>query len=303
MRTTLTTAAAALLLTSAASAQEVAFKPTLEAGATMSYELTATLDVTQKIGETSTNQKTEHTAAFTCTVESVNRDGSAEVSMMFDSLSFSIASGENTDVFTWADNGGERPNAAMGEGLNASGLALAGATIGFTVGTDGQVSGMTGLDGFLATINPESASDVSFIGVFTPDRLAEAIEPIFDADGGGAEPRSPGAKWTETETVSLGAAGEIVITRDYTFPILDNGMANVLTRPSIKLNKPDVTPENAPNVRLNGVDGAVIIQWNTERNMLEQYGRTEQIGTVWEMGDATLTQTQNSVMRLLRKGN
>jgi len=283
-----------------ATAQNVPFKPALTQGATMKYELSSNLKVEQGSGDQSTIQRIEHKAAFTCTVESVDPDGSAELSMMFDSLSFNIASGENSDTFTWTFTGGDRPNAAMGEGLNASGFALASAEISFNVSADGEISGLTGLDGFLATINAQSASDVAFVGAFTPERLAEAIEPIFDADGGAAMERSRGAKWSEKETVDLGAVGSVVMTRDYAYLADENGLATVLGSLSVKLNKPEANAENAPKVRLNGVTGAIAIQWNGELNMLEQYARTEQIGTIWELGDVTVNQSQHSVMKIVR---
>jgi len=303
MRTSMTTSLATLALATAActaSAQNVAFKPTLTKGATLKYELSSNLKVEQTNAGQTDLQETKHTASFTCTVESVDSDGSAEVSMMFDSLSFSIVAGEDADTFAWKFTGGDRPNAAMGEGLNASGFALAGAEISFDVSASGEISGMGGLDEFLATVASESASDVAFVGAFTPARLAEAIEPIFDADGGAAEERARGAKWSENETVDLGAIGNVVMTRDYVYLANENNMATVLGSLTVKLNKPATQPENSPTARLNGVTGAVAVQWNSELNMLEQYARTEQLGTVWEMGDVTLNQMQHSVMKIVR---
>jgi len=263
--------------TSAASAQTVAFKPELLKGDSFAYRLKTVLRVSQTVDSATTEQNVEHAATFTCTVDSVAGDGSANVSMTFDALSFSIAAEGIAENFSWAHNGGDRPTAEMGEGINASGFALAGSELSFTVSPTGDVSPVQGLDAFIATIDASSASDVAFIGAFTPERLAEMIEPMFDADGGAAEPRDKGDRWSETERISLGPIGDVAITRDYSYLVREQGKANVIGSLSVKLDKPEATSDASPSVRLNGVTGATVIQWDIQSNTLERYAKTEQI--------------------------
>jgi len=266
----------------------------------MTYELKSELDVTQEQGETSREESMEHTATLAFTVESVNDDGGAEISMTFDAIAMSISTGDTSESFNWAFAGGDRPDASMGEGINASGFALAGANVSFTVTPDGQVENMRGLDGFMGTVQGESAASVARVGVFTPQRLAEAIEPIFDADGGAAEPREKGDDWRETERVELGPVGTLVLNRQYTYLHHAEGAAVVLGTMSVKFEAPDSPPENAPSVELSGVQGATAIQWDTNDNVLRQYGRNETMKTVWTVGELSIDQRQRSVLTINR---
>ena len=281
-------------------AQEVTFKPDLQEGATMTYELKSELDVTQEQGETTREESMEHTATLAFTVESVNEAGGAEISMTFDAIAMSIATGDSSESFNWAFTGGDRPDASMGEGINASGFALAGADVSFTVTPDGQVENMSGLDEFMGTIQGESSADVARVGVFTPQRLAEAIEPIFDADGGAGKPREKGANWEETERVELGPVGTLVLNRQYTYLHHADGAAVVLGTLSVKMETPDSPPENAPSVKLSGAQGASAIQWDTTENALKQYGRNETMKTAWTMGEVSIDQMQRSVLTINR---
>lgn len=288
------------LFTPIASAQQVSLKPDLKDGDTMTYEMISTLRVTQTQNSATSTQNTNHNATLAFTVDSVNDDGSAEVSMTFDAIAISIEAGDASEAFSWSYNGGDRPDASMGEGINASGFALAGAEIAFMVDADGQVTNLTGLDEFLGTIEGESAQNVAYVGNFTPERLAAAIEPIFDADGGADEPREKGDKWTETERVDLGTVGAIVLERTYSYLHSANGMASILGTLRVKHEKPDNPPADAPSVELSGTQGAHAIQWDTRAGRLQQYGRNETMKTTWTMGDVTIEQMQRSVMSLER---
>ena len=146
-----------------------------------------------------------------------------------------------------------------------------------------------------------AAALVAFVGAFTPERFAEAIEPIFDADGGAEAPREKGASWKDSERVDLGAVGAITLTRDYSYLHYENGMANVIGSLSVRLEKPETMNDASPTVSMDGSQGAGVIQWDTEHNQLVQYGRTEQLRTTWKMGENSIQQAQKSVTRIMRK--
>ena len=89
----------------------------------MTYELKSELQVTQTQDDaTSTPRIMEHNATLAFTVDSVDEDGGAKISMTFDAIAINIETGDSSESFSWTHNGGDRPDASMGEGINASWL-------------------------------------------------------------------------------------------------------------------------------------------------------------------------------------
>lgn len=286
-----------------ASAQTPRFSAQLTQGAQLRYNLSLSIDVLQRAGEEEASRadRVEHAAQALLTVESIDTEGAAVVALAFDVVSMRIVSPGQSATYTAArDPRRMRDFPALqqtstDETLSTIGRALLDAQLRMSVRPDGTITSLVGLDDFLAAYAAQSEYDERILGFFTPVKLAPTLELIFSADPGNVRPAAEGKGWQSSERVDLGAIGAIDMVTNWT--VLSSTPAETIVDGtlSFELLVPAFREADVPELALAPSTGTTHLRWNTANNRLIERAATQNIETVWSLGDIRIEQTQTSV--------
>jgi hypothetical protein len=279
----------------------------LSEGDTLRYTISQSVDVTQRTGESdSVVEKHEHYARVVLEVEELLDGGVMDVSMRFEMVLLGIEQDGATAAYVATmEDGAIAAVPPQGEGerdetLTEIGDELLRSVVRLRVTPVGAVEVESGLEAFLQRIGGQDAYDERVAGFFTPARLGEMLEPIFEGAPDGADEREVGKGWQGIDEVSLGRAGTVEMINAWRFASLQDGLARFEGDLRVELMLPVERPADVPELRIPEASGETTVLWDVAEGRLGSRTGTQSIVTNWTLGDATLVQQQESETQIVR---
>lgn len=287
-----------LFLTGFAFAQQrVTLKPQFKAGQDLIYPMALRLTVDQTIVDREVKQwLLVCSATLLMRIDAVESDGSIKATASFKRGELRLTDGDLVTGYAWGANA--RTDENWGPAV-ALATPLTGAKFAIEVDQRGQATVTGGLEAFVEKYLEVGSGDERLLGFFSPEKLGEAITPIFTLDEVSRDPISAGKEWQTTEITSIPEAGDLRLAIDFILERVDPHEVEYTGNPRVSFAaRPDRGPDD-PEVTLLGVGaGGVSGIFDLNARMLRQRKQSIQIQTQWRSGDVTLIQTQNSISYL-----
>ena len=286
-----------LSLTGFASAQErVTFKPDFKVGQDMLFPLAMRQTVANEIQDQGVDEwALVCSATLVIRIESVESDGSIKASGSFKRGALRLTEADLRTGYAWGSDARDDPDWGETASLSAP---LVGAKFNISVDPKGKATITGGLEAFMARHAEIGAGDERLLGFFSPQRLGEAITPIFTLDNISREPITAGKAWQTTELVTIPGAGEVRIAVDLVLDNVQPHEAEYVGNPRMSFTpRADRTSDDPVVTFLEG-GGGVKGVFDLHSRMLSVRKQTTQIRTQWRTPDATIIQTQNTIMYL-----
>lgn len=282
-------------------AQSVEIALDLAEGETSQYRLARMITLTQqREGGEATSRQVNQVAAVKLTVDSISDAGTRSMSLRFDTLVLAITS-ENTEM-RYSNNGNSVT--ASDETLRELGDALYGGTLTYMVSPEGDVTTVRGLKAFEdAVADQETYDGLDVLGFFSEDALAGMLEPLYKADGAMKATRAVGRGWQDVETVALPPVAAMDVTTDWKVEQVLPGKATMKGTIEFDLRTAPNPPEGSPALELRDASGTTQMIWDTSKDELINRVSTQELTTVWSLGDMSLIQKQTSRLMQLRVDN
>lgn len=295
-----------VLLGAAASAQADGFRlrHTPEMGHEHRYDLRVSMRLTQKMAEEPERiVDLEQRARLRLRVERIEPSGVARIALTVDSFSqrYDAGEGEGTMLFERPKLTTEiEPDTDEYRAFAGVGGAIAGMEATVLVNAEGRITAVEGLEEIARALGGQDVFDPSLVGVFSGRQLAATLQPVFNADRseGAAPVRRAGDGWQMVESVPLGPVGAFEIVTEMRVASVDGGVARLEGSPEFAILRPAQADASVARVRIAAQSGGVEMGWDVRRSMLTRRVATQDIETVWTMGQIELRQTQKAETRL-----
>lgn len=284
---------------SAALAQnEYSIKPVLKPGDQFAYSIGMVLDVAQRAGDAAPENTSSLRSSATVRMKvlEVGPEGTAKLEAVFEKASVQAPVGEQPVGFEWPT---KEPLPDDAEPVKKLAEPLMKSTVMLEVDPKGKVTVQGGLESFSAAAAKLDYPDDRHLGFFTEEKLATVLTPIFNMDGAGDAPRTLGKGWQTTETIVTPPVGGFDFTTDF---IVDSVNVDVVVASggiNITLKRAENAGDDVARVALDpSSGGGTRIEFDTRRGLLKYRKNSLTLKTIWTLGDASLTQTQLSVLNL-----
>jgi len=274
--------------------QPVQIDPARDAGATWLYRLSAETALEQQGARSVVSHEARLALRFTG--EQTRGLDIIDVRLLDLSLDMETPDADYALRAARAETGVEATPDDAPEDLVAVMRAMLDAPVRLAIAPDGRVQAVQGLDGVGEAIEQGEALTRLAVGVFHPETLAAALEPLFFADDADAEPRAPGDAWTTTSRRPLGEGRTIVEEAAFTFaegPAWRGELA-------ISVEHADDLPATSARVEVIEQSGEIDARWNTDAGALASRTRTLRTALRWLLGDITISQEQTTTITLER---
>lgn len=284
-------------LASSVFAQErVTLKPEFKAGQDLLYPMAMRMTIDQTVDEQEVKQWIlVCNATLVLRIESVESDGTIKAQGSFKRGALRLTDGELIAGYAWGADARNDP--AWGEATTLA-APLSQAKFKITVDPSGQATVTEGLDAFVSRYLEIGAGDERLLGFFSPEKLGEAITPIFAMDEVSRDPITAGKEWQTTELIALADAGDLRLAVDFMLLRIEPHEVEYFGTPRMSFAPAANGDEDAPTVTLVSGEGGVSGIFDLNARKLRQRKQTTQITTQWRSKDVTLIQTQNSIMYL-----
>ncbi|MEC9373412.1 MAG: hypothetical protein VYC34_06180 [Planctomycetota bacterium] len=280
---------------------QVEAQPRLEDGKVWAYDLSLDLTVAQDERVFRVVQG----ARLRLTTIEVDDEGSARVRAAFDRLTMLWAAPPDEQLqFEWRRE--DDPDAAKAASANEAFTklcrALAGGTFEFTVGPDGGVTNLSGLETALQVLEDREGEGLSrsMLGLFEPSQLPETLAPIWTGDGLAGRRVREGQGWQSSRRTPAGPAGALEFTTDWVVTSIMDDRVEARAEESAQVLRPSVSDSATPSIEIREFGGAIELIWDRNEGCLARRGVDRRMAAVWTMGDLTITQTQTARSRLSR---
>jgi len=292
------------LLAGAPALGQVPLKSGLVKGRQVQYDYIQSVEVNQRTPQPEAEPTTElHSletrAQFVVQIMNASPDGSGSGTMKVRSM---IArqvnpSGPVSVAFDFTKGA-----PAGGEGLAALEAAIANAVISFDVDATGRVTAVRGLDGIQGAWEGAGQVPQPLRVFLDPAALTQMLTVLFSAEGGLGD-KALGASWETAIRVPFGPAGALQLTTTNVLQLANEGIGAIAGVTRFELYVPKEPAEGVARVTLGPADGQALTQWDLNQGGLISHTNTQNITTSWSVGEATITQLQNSKTEIHRSGN
>lgn len=286
------------------------FKATLSVGREMTYDLTQSIGIEQeRKGVENVADDFLHAARLHLKVESELPDSGVHMSATISDLVIIAKAGTRHNKFMGGDNAGtlSLPKVSgdipSDEGLDALGKAILDAKIEFNVNAQGDISGISGLEGALDALRNQKTytlgsgdtalPDARLLGPFVPSNLQEVLARLFQIDGAGKQARASGSTWQSTRSVPLPPVGTMEITNDWSVKSVDSGVATINGAMTLEIDAPASADAQTPKVTIDSAEGETTIQWDITSGALSERQTNQKIVSTWALGELSVKQTQS----------
>lgn len=296
---------AGCLVSAAALAQTATFRAPLEQGGSLAYDMAfqSAQARTQPGEQTPTSETYLQNVGLSFRVVELREDGSADLAMTISRIEMEWITPNATVTYARPRVTTDVPaDTPAQQAFTTVGEAIAGATIHITIGPDGEIQSVTGLDAVGTAVSQAPEPDARVVGVFSPAALAAAIEPIFSADGAAREPRDMGETWTSEEQTALGPAGRLVRTSEWKLLRIAGSRATIMGESTIKVEPAAPEDPGAPTVLIREQRGEVETTWDLEEGLIDRVTEQEH-KTLWQLADLQLDQTTKGRIRLRKSAS
>ncbi len=286
-----------LCLAGSVFAQErVTLKQDFKAGQDLLYPMAMRMTIDQTVDEQEVKQWIlVCSATLVLRIESVESDGSIKAQGSFKRGALRLTDGDLIAGYAWGADARNDPTWGEATALAAP---LQQAKFKISVDPRGQATVTEGLDAFVTRYLEIGGGDERLLGFFSPEKLGEAITPIFAMDDVSREPITAGKEWQTTELIPLADAGDLRLAVDFILQRVEPHEVEYLGNPRLTFSPATDAGADAPTVTLVGGGGGVSGIFDLNARKLRQRKQTTQIKTQWRSKDVTLIQTQNSIMYL-----
>lgn len=298
--------------TGVARAQSASLTPTFEPETSWTYD--ATLDVVvsqgpaggddaERIAEATRVSRVVQGARLQLKCIEVESDGDAIIRGALDRLTtlWTDEEGEQFE-FTWlrANDPDIETARSPHEGLTRLSRALAGATFQITIGADGRVRSLTGIEQPMQVLAENEDAQLTMLGMFTPAQLPDVFSSLWRTGRGAPDSVEPGVGWQEVRTTPMGPAGAIEFIIDWTVGSVTEDRVTAAGAESVEQMVPESPDPAAPSVRILQHAGEHTFEWSRAGGCVNRRGVQRRLATEWTVGDAAIRQTQTSNLRINR---
>ncbi|MGP1310127.1 MAG: hypothetical protein ACTS27_08020 [Phycisphaerales bacterium] len=159
---------------------------------------------------------------------------------------------------------------------------------------------VSGFEGVVKGLDEQDVFDETVLGLLANQQMSDALAGAFFVEGV-SSPVRPGTGWETTDRINLGPAGAIDVTTSWVFSSLDNGEATVRGTPRMTVARPAAADPASPTVSLEVEEASIAVAWNASAGRADERTSTQALTTVWTLGPMTLTQQQNTTLKVTRK--
>lgn len=275
----------------AARAEPVRLACTLEQGQTLAYTIDQAVEVQSSLDEQEGRlARFRHAAEIRLTVREIERDGSAKLTLAFDSVLIESSAGGESLAFEWRRDAADEPEPTEASG---AGMLLVKTYPTVVIDAAGRVVSISGLEPFMEEALTMGDAGLHVMGMFVPTRLAASLEPIFRADGSArVAVRETGDRWQTIRTDPLPPAGRVQLTTDWTLASAEGGRATLEGTTEVRVRESGATLTTTPSVEIKESACQTTVEWDTEAGELIRHKRDQSLTSRWTLGEQAVEQTQ-----------
>lgn len=164
---------------------------------------------------------------------------------------------------------------------------------------EGTIESVSGAWESVRALAEPDGLDASALGMFLPSPWADALAPIWNADGAAAI-EQVGDTWTEKRETSLSSAGRIELTTTWAAKSANEQRLIGAGVVAAQFTGPAITSAAQPRVDIKRFDGSASMQWSLkEQSLISRVERME-LTIAWVIGDIEAMLTQHATRRLNR---
>lgn len=299
-------------IASGAMAQAIDVRPSMEVGDAWRYSVSLDVLVNERTDEESEVGRIVQSAHVALEAIRAESDGAMVVRGSFERVTSVWRRGETQFEFSWTRPQGEAPTPPedlTGEQVEemtdaqlfrAMYESLATRPFEIRVSEDGIIESLTGFTSAVRLVALAEGLNDAALGMFLPPRFAEALAPLWSADGARGIDEI-GDEWTESRGVGLGAAGSLELTTTWTADRLRQSRnlecSGVVAAAVIE---PERRSETQPQVEALRGEGESSLVWSLADGRLIEREETLDLVTRWTLADIEISIAQISTRRLAR---
>ncbi len=244
-----------------------------------------------------------HAADIRLVPRRLERDGSGEFLLSFDRVEIAADTSLGRLEFAWTRADGAAPPAADAESdAHRAGMVLATTIPIVTIDPAGAVTSIDGLDAFIDEASVFGEDTPIFVGLFTPERMAEAVETILCADGSArVAVRSIGDTWRTVRAVTMPPVGRVETTTEWSLPDAAADTATLKGSSVARLELLGRPDSSRPSAEIIESEGTTTVKWDTTGDALIERTTTRSLVSRWTLGRQSLVQRQTAVVEIKRR--
>ena len=273
--------------------ERVDFDIALADGDVFTYRTRMDLTVQQEFGG---GQLAEQVLAYDVTsrftVQAVEEDGSATITMKVTQASVDITDGEDT-------MGLEVGPLAEGEQYATPfAAAVANNVVTLAISPEGLITSVLGADEYLAALEATEGADPRQLGFLSEAQIKETFEPLFALEQLRGKPRRVGTGWTTGREIELPPVAIMDLTYNWTFQGVLGSVATLTARVDTAVRRPNTPDPARPTIALEESSGNVVTQWDSTSQRVTRRLSSLMLNTRWALGELEIGQSQRSALRI-----
>lgn len=273
--------------------ERVDFEISFTEGDVFAYRTRMNLRIEQQIAEGELSaQSLSYDVTSRFTVQGVDDEGTATLSMKVTEATISIADGEERNEFTVGQ-------LAEGEQYQTPfAAALANTVVTLVVSPDGLITSVLGAEDYLAALEATEGADPRQIGFFNAEQIREVFEPMFTIEELNGKPRRVGTGWATSRVVELPPVAIIDLNYAWKFQGMLEDVATMTSSVETNVRRPATPDPSRPTIAIEASSGNVVTQWNRTLQRVTRRISTLTLDTRWTLGELELGQKQQSTLRI-----
>jgi hypothetical protein len=226
------------------------------------------------------------------TVQGVDDEGVATLSMKVTEAVVSIADGEDQSEFRVGE-------LAEGEEYATPfAAAIANTVVTLVVSPDGLITSVLGADDYRAALEATEGADPRELGFFSTEQIREIFEPMFTIEDLNGKPRRVGTGWATSREVEVPPVAVIDLSYSWKFQGLLEDTATLTSSVETSVRRPNTPDPARPTIALEASRGNVVTQWNRVSQRVTRRISTLSMDTRWTLGELEIGQKQQSTVRI-----
>jgi hypothetical protein len=273
--------------------ERVDFEISFEEGDVFAYRTRMDLRIEQEFAE---GELAEQVLAYDVTtrftVQGVEEDGTATLSMKVTEADVNITDGEETlsvEVGELAE--GE-------EYATPYAASLANNVVTLVVAPDGRITSVLGAEAYQEALEATEGADPRQLGFFNAAQIKETFEPLFTIEQLNGVPRRVGTGWATSREVELPPVAVIDLSYNWKLQGVLENVATLTASVETTVRRPNTPDPARPTIALEDSSGNVVTQWDSSTERVTRRISTLSMDTRWALGELEIGQKQRSTVRI-----